>query len=74
MKTYAANPRVRGFTPSDNSERYKLHRKIRAKDVNCKIFARSRTITIPIEMEEIDPMLFELSNSYGYKIQTEAFS
>ncbi|WBV60270.1 hypothetical protein PFY12_14675 [Chryseobacterium camelliae] len=74
MKTFAANPRVRGFTSNDNAERYKLHKKIRAKEINCKIFARSRTILIPIETEEVDPMLMELSKLYGYKIQTEAFT
>ncbi|MEA1849234.1 hypothetical protein U9K52_09945 [Chryseobacterium sp. MHB01] len=74
MKAFTANPRVRGFTSNDNAERYKLHKKIRSKEVNCKINARSRTILIPIETEDVDPLLLQLSTLYGYKIQTEAFS
>jgi hypothetical protein len=74
MKTFPANPRVRGFTSNDNAERYKLHKKIRSKNIQCKIFARSRTILVPLEISDIDPLLMELSNLYGYKIQTEAFT
>ena len=36
--------------------------------------ARSRTILVPLEISDIDPLLMELSNLYGYKIQTEAFT
>ncbi|AZB01257.1 hypothetical protein EG359_17285 [Chryseobacterium joostei] len=74
MKTFPANIRVRGFTAQDNANRYKLHRQIRKKDVNCKIFAKSRTITIPLGEENINPLLMELVNKYGYKIQVEAFT
>lgn len=74
MKSFPANLRVRGFTSCDNADRYKLHKKIRKNGVNCQIFARTRTVLIPIETETVDPLLMELSVKYGYKIQTEAFS
>ncbi len=74
MKSFPANPRVRGFTSCDNSDRYKLHKRIRKSGINCQIFARTRTVIIPLETETVDPLLMELSNKYGYKIQTAAFS
>lgn len=51
MKSYPANSRVRGFTPKDNSRRYRLHKQIKDKEINCKIYARTRTVLIPIETE-----------------------
>ena len=74
MKTFPANSRVRGFTSKDNSRRYRLHKQIRDKEINCKLYARTRTILIPVEMEDIDPLLMKLANEYGYKLQTEAFT
>lgn len=73
MKTFTAHPRVRGFSKDDNDSRYKIHRKIRYREIDCKIFAKRRTIIIPIEMTELHPLLSELIQDYGYKIQTEAF-
>ena len=74
MKTFSANLRVRGFTACDNAQRYKLHKQIRKKGVICEIYARSRTVIIPLETPEVDPLLMELATIYGYKIQTEAFT
>ncbi|SHF17092.1 hypothetical protein SAMN02787073_1590 [Chryseobacterium vrystaatense] len=74
MKTFPANPRVRGFTSSDNMQRYKIHKQIRKKGFKCEVYARSRTVLIPLDTPEVDPLLMELVKRYGYKIQTEAFS
>lgn len=74
MKSFSANPRVRGFTSTDNTRRYRLHKQIREKKINCKIYTRTRTVLIPIEMEDVDPLLRKLANEYGYKLQTEAFT
>lgn len=73
MKTFPANLRVRGYTSFDNAQRYKLHKQIRKKGLKCEIYARSRTILIPLDTPEVDPLLMELASCYGYKIQTEAF-
>ncbi|GAB0155916.1 hypothetical protein CHRYSEOSP005_11780 [Chryseobacterium sp. Alg-005] len=73
MKTFKGHPRVRGFSKDDNDSRYKIHRKIRYRNIDCKIFAKRRTIIIPIEMTELHPLLLELIKDYGHKIQTEAF-